>query len=183
MSMEIVKLLLSSAVTAAFLSYIFNRKLEKYKTFSKVNEEYISAVLKGLNFFLKDLKIMIEITKKHRDEIKSEEISDETIHELISAIRSYVATVQTHRIYLVPIIPIGGSEENGGLSECGLIVNSLQLFRREKEAGALTKEKKDKILRICLEAVDKLEQEYKSLGEKLNEVIKRIHSGKSILLT
>src|SRR2546430_12528315 len=115
MWIEIAKLLLSSAITTVVLAFIFNKKIERHKMFLKVGEQYLSALLIGLNAFMTDFKAVVTKVEEIEIELRNNTFSTQSENEFTQTLQKFNETIKGHRIYLAPFIPFGLSNEDIGI--------------------------------------------------------------------
>jgi hypothetical protein len=170
---EIIKILAPSAITAIILGYVFNKRLEKYKSLLKVNETYITSLLEGLNKFMGDFRTIVEKSIELETQLRSNDIKRETLKEFSELSKNYNETLKGHRIYLTPLIPFGYSGRDVGIQA----ITALSLFcaRSLREDGMRINEADKEDL---LAAINDLKRGYSITSSNANKVLKWVHVGK-----
>ena len=174
MWIEIVKLLLSSAITTVVLGFIFNKKIERHKMFLKVGEQYLSSLIIGLNAFMTDFKALVVKVEEIEIELQTNTFSIRSGEEFTQALQRFNETIKGHRIYLAPFIPFGLSNEDIGIQELGALRLSLEMLLNEnlKDDHGRTRE-------ICLKVIPKFKEKYSRTTNKANQVTRGVFDGKS----
>jgi len=174
MWMEILKLLISSAIATIVLSFIFNKKLERHKMFLKVSEQYLSSLIIGLNEFMGDFKAVVVKAEEIETQLRTDTFTEQSWGEFSSVVKKFNETIKGHRIYLAPFIPFGISNEDVGMQEMDALRLSLEMLLDEN-----AKDNHARIREICLNVIPKFKEKYSLTSDKANLVTQGVFEGKS----
>jgi len=180
---EILKLLGPSTIVGIIVGYVFNRKLEKTRAFSKVNEVYLTSVVTGINEFIGSFKMVLEKLNEVDQKFRSHsEIDKETFEDIQNVINNYRAVVRTHRVYLAPFLPFGNSYEDAGMNQIINILSSIEILHQGSKFGAsLSELDRRDIVAIFLRSTEKLNERYASMAVKAEKVLSDIHHARPIM--
>jgi len=174
MWIEVLKILATSAVIAAILSFVFNKKLQKQKMLLNVNEQYLSSLIAGLNEFLGSFKSVLVKAEEIGSDLSEGTFKKQRVDEFIERVDHYSKTISAHRVYLQPLIPFGESDSDVGLYTLRRLTRTLQ--RITGDVKTPTQAERD----ACATLIQELSHCYRLTNGRVGEVMKRIHAGKDI---
>jgi hypothetical protein len=174
---EVIKVVITSAVTSLVLSYFFNKKLEEQKTLLKVSEKYMTSLIEGINDFIGAFKAVVIKLDEIEAQLDSDSINEESVKDFRNLAREYTEKVRQHRIYLVPLIPFGGSYKEVCFQTIMHLPNLLDTYLKMLVKGD---ERCDEFKVDCAELFDTVRTSYISTTEKANHAVMRLSGMKKI---
>ena len=144
--------------------------------YSKVNEDYLTSIIDGLNVFMGSYKKILQEACQIEDKLYQGTLCRKDLDDFQAFCDAYTSSIQTHRIYLVPVLPFGSSNENAGLGDLMAILSYPNIFLLKE--NEITDEQKGNYSRRLREAVQNLKQKYNMMSKRGNNIIKQLNDGK-----
>lgn len=175
MWIELAQIVASNAFTVIVVGYVLNKRLERQKVFISISEQFMSALVLGLNNFMGDFKAVVVKAEEVEKGIKEGTYNEELFKECLKRIQQYQETIRASRIYLTPLIPFGTSEEDVGVQ--AMFALSLLCDRTLRKRDVLLEGNRDTVVVV----VKNLRDSYKVTTARANELLRRLHAGKKFL--
>lgn len=108
-TLETIKFLGGGAVLGAIVTYFVTRSTERYKAQIRARERYLASFEAGTNELLRVWRSFLEVSEGMLKVPEDRPYDEDALNRLLAASRSSTEVIYHHRIYLAPLIPIGGS--------------------------------------------------------------------------
>ena len=171
---EVMGIVGSSAIVAAFVTYIQNRRIEKLKMFSKPNAKYYESLIDGVNTLLSNYKQIITSIVDIQEKCDTGDFNTSTLKDYSIAQTEYVTSLRAHRVYLVPFLPFGDSNVYAGLQDLQAISMRLGLIF-DPEVDDTSRSEDLEQLKI---SIKRLIKNYEYLSDRANRVVRDMANGK-----
>lgn len=176
----IVSILASGTITALIVGYFFNKKLEERKMILKINEQFLSSLINGLNLLMNNYKSMVLQADEIKHQIEKGNLTQESVSVLKELKEKYHNTLNTHRIYLTALIPYGKTQVNEfSFDDINIVairhLLDILTLMTAQDGGEAFKKYKD----WSLTAIYYVNASYESACNKTNIIIGYLHEGKN----
>jgi hypothetical protein len=182
---EIIKVIatifVSSSIAALIVGYFFNRKLEERKMLLKINEQFLSSLITGLNLLMNSYKAFVSQAEEIKHQIERGNLTDESVHTLNELKDNYHATLKTHRVYLTALIPYGKTQEFDFSFDDINMVAGRYLLEILTLMTHINGEGLERYKNWSLEAIHYVNVSYESVCNKANTIIGYLHEKKNPL--
>jgi hypothetical protein len=110
---KILEIIVAVVASSGIVAYFFNKRLKRLASYEKITNEIMSRMLIGIEQVLSNAKHLDESVEKIEDAVSTSNLSVSQLRDLEKELLvNYVKVKQTldaHRIYITPLMPMGGS--------------------------------------------------------------------------
>jgi hypothetical protein len=199
MWIEILKIVVSCAITASIVGYFLNKRLEKHKMllnknleerkmFLRINEQFFSSLMNGLNLIMSDYKRIVLKAQEIDGKVRAMPLDYTMISELEEVVTIYSNTFRAHRIYLTALVPYGGSVDKEAYNDIykdirlDATYSFLKELKRIREYDELRRGKDVPPFNIGTESsysfcLNRIKRDYESVCIKVNKIIECLKRG------
>jgi hypothetical protein len=161
---------------------ILSKTLEERKMILKINEQFISSLMTGLNKLLNDYRALVIKVDEIGKQLENNCLNLQCIKNIESLRQTYLETFRSHRIYLIPLIPWGSSSNLSSSLENPYDHFNLVAISALLEILRMSQEESDQALAMeyreaCSRAIDKVRYSYQSVCQQANQIIQYLGEG------
>lgn len=178
---ELLKMLVPFVTGSGITAYVFQKCLKRVASSQVVTDPMLANMLEGLEAIIRSKKGIEEEIRRLEEMMENKDFPPSELRklewELDASTRKFAYDINTHRMYIPSLLPMGGSSRyrHSGLVVAGF-VNLLESSIRANDS-----QEREAILKRLRAAMNDLQTLHSEINENVTSIRKKLKSGEPIV--